>query len=403
MDTAYARVERLSILGSNINDFVMYCPITGTEALNPLVVSSRSFFDGDGIRGGGLVKVFGWLFAFGRKKTLWGTIQLEEAVSTISGEYLLEFTSEYGIPEDLHPELPCLKETIVDFMEGKVGVYTKFFEFANYRIPLSQFLFDILGDGFVQFDQCPESYESEDRDPTSCRPRGAVINCHCQSGYRHGGGNPPTTEAASDLEPEAATMGSLVRKRRRERGSDGANVNASPKVLRKDHASIRSEQSTHGGKSLTSMGLAADSIFVTPTDAKSVSDPDPLSYAEPQPFPEQEIAQSSEIPTENAATAEVQNLQSTRSLESGKSISVSSMVRSPEGIYDTPYACQDVVDHIVPSGYFFELRHISNADFLGRYNINLAQQVAIGSQLRLRFEQEVRLLKKARAQIARRD
>ncbi|GJW32559.1 hypothetical protein Tco_0052591, partial [Tanacetum coccineum] len=68
-----------------------------------------------------------------------------DAVSTISGEYLLEFTSEYGIPEDLHPELPGPEETIVDFPEGKVGVYTKFFEFANYRIPLSQFLFDVLG------------------------------------------------------------------------------------------------------------------------------------------------------------------------------------------------------------------------------------------------------------------
>ncbi|GKA38015.1 hypothetical protein Tco_0724580, partial [Tanacetum coccineum] len=73
------------------------------------------------------------------------TIQLEDVVSSISEEYLLEFTSEYGIPEDLHPELPGPEDTIVDFPEGKVGVYTKFFEFANYRIPLSQFIFDILG------------------------------------------------------------------------------------------------------------------------------------------------------------------------------------------------------------------------------------------------------------------
>ncbi|GJR70812.1 hypothetical protein Tco_0016877 [Tanacetum coccineum] len=73
------------------------------------------------------------------------TIQLENAVSTISQEYLLEFTSEYGIPEGLHPELPGPEDTIVDFPKGKVGVYTKFFEFANFRIPISQFLFDILG------------------------------------------------------------------------------------------------------------------------------------------------------------------------------------------------------------------------------------------------------------------
>nr|GFA14448.1 hypothetical protein [Tanacetum cinerariifolium] len=43
------------------------------------------------------------------------TIQLETAVSTIFQEYLLEFTSEYGISEDLHPEFPGPKERIVDF------------------------------------------------------------------------------------------------------------------------------------------------------------------------------------------------------------------------------------------------------------------------------------------------
>ncbi|GJW30275.1 hypothetical protein Tco_0047150 [Tanacetum coccineum] len=48
------------------------------------------------------------------------TIQLETAVSTISSEYLLEFTSEYGITEDLHPELPGPRDSIVDFSEGKI-------------------------------------------------------------------------------------------------------------------------------------------------------------------------------------------------------------------------------------------------------------------------------------------
>ncbi|GJX38660.1 hypothetical protein Tco_0251963 [Tanacetum coccineum] len=38
---------------------------------------------------------------------------------------LVEFTSEYGITEDLHPELPGPGDRIVDFMEDKFGVYTK--------------------------------------------------------------------------------------------------------------------------------------------------------------------------------------------------------------------------------------------------------------------------------------
>nr|GEV89710.1 hypothetical protein [Tanacetum cinerariifolium] len=93
------------------------------------------------------------------------------------------------------------------------------------------------------------------------------------------------------------------------------------------------------------------------------------------------------IPTRNVATMEVPHTHSTESAGLGKSTSSTSMVGSPE-------------DHIVSSGYFSELCHIPNADFLSQYNKNLAQQVAIGSQLRLHFKQEVRLLKKARAQVA---
>nr|GFB72304.1 hypothetical protein [Tanacetum cinerariifolium] len=47
------------------------------------------------------------------------TVQLETAINTISHEYLLEFTSEYGISETLHPELPRPEDRIFDFPEGK--------------------------------------------------------------------------------------------------------------------------------------------------------------------------------------------------------------------------------------------------------------------------------------------
>ncbi|GKE59282.1 hypothetical protein Tco_1498467, partial [Tanacetum coccineum] len=40
------------------------------------------------------------------------TTRLKDVVSTISKEYLLEFTSEYGIPESLRPELPGPEEPI---------------------------------------------------------------------------------------------------------------------------------------------------------------------------------------------------------------------------------------------------------------------------------------------------
>ncbi|GJY77509.1 hypothetical protein Tco_0482625 [Tanacetum coccineum] len=192
-----------------------------------------------------------------------------------------------------------------------------------------------------------------------------------------------------------------VNKRRRKRDQSAVEANAPPKVLRKDHASVHPAQDTRGGKSLAAMGLGPEPPSHTSV-RQSVSDPDPLSYAEPQPIPDQDIAQSSKE-AEIAADPDSENT------------SFASMAGSPGSIYqpewgvtngcrlDTLNVCQDLVDHITPPGYFSELRHLPNEDFLSQYNTNLARQVAMGSQLRLRFEQEAKLLKKSVAQVARRD
>ncbi|GJX97016.1 hypothetical protein Tco_0352814 [Tanacetum coccineum] len=71
-------------------------------------------------------------------------LQLTDFTSEITDEELLEFTSEYYIPFALHPAVPAVSTSIADFPEGKVGVYTRFFEFANQRVPLSLFMCNIL-------------------------------------------------------------------------------------------------------------------------------------------------------------------------------------------------------------------------------------------------------------------
>ncbi|GJU10080.1 hypothetical protein Tco_1132476 [Tanacetum coccineum] len=338
------------------------------------------------------------------------TIQLNDIVSTIFREYLLEFTSKYGIPEDLHPELPGLEDTMVDFLEGKVGVYTKFFEFANYRIPLSQFLFDILGYYQIHLSQLSViemdlfnliSVSNPAKVKTGTRPRAAhevplliatanrVIDMDTTEASGSSG-TPSTVEkspldfADEDLPPPntkgVGTKEQVWRKRWPPWGprEQKAEADASAKVLRKDHL-YSPAHSAYGGKYLTTMGLGADSISPTPsahgtpTAAKSVSDLDPLSYAKPQPYLKQDISQSSrgtaiEIPTEHVAITEV-NVQ--------LSVGIQSQGDRPSF---PPWL-----------------------DFLSQYNMNLARQVSMDSQLRLRFEQEVRLLKKARAKIARRD
>ncbi|GJV11395.1 hypothetical protein Tco_1352936 [Tanacetum coccineum] len=470
----------------------------------------------------------------------------------------------YSISEDLHPELPGPKERIVDFPEGKVGVYTKFLEFANFHLLISQFLFDILGHyqihlsqlsvigaakvshfkinclvlhiipslnlfrvfyipsfnaGWMPFSKRPGkntpqcytkpldslknwnnqffwvdervfptvvdwrinapkdempvegSYSAKNvavlntrRTPIQKQPEALLCVVGLSRRYFLGASNPtkvktgtrpraahevplltatanrmivmedatvasgssgtPSTVEKSPLdftnedspqritegdgiteprlEKEVVAMGPPVNKWRRKRDNAEAEANASPKVLRKDHAPACPEQSTRGGKSLDVMGLGADSTFTsgaqeTPAD---VSDPEPLSYAKPHPSSR---VPATEIPVGGVATIEVLGLFSAESSESKRSMSVPSVEGSPGAIYqpgwgvtndcrlDTPEACQDMVDHTVPSGYFSELRHLPNTEFLAQYNINLARQVALGSQLRLREEEIKRL------------
>nr|GFB05011.1 hypothetical protein [Tanacetum cinerariifolium] len=139
------------------------------------------------------------------------------------------------------------------------------------------------------------------------------------------------------------------------------------------------------------------------TDANAPpNDPDPLAFADAPSHHPADVAQSSQGV---AASGDPKS----------ENVSSPAEVRSPGSVYrpewgvtngsllDTPEACQDLVDDAAPPGYFSELRHMHNEDFLGQYNINLARHVAMGSQLCLRFEQEAKLMRKSVAQVARRD
>ncbi|GJZ63970.1 hypothetical protein Tco_0620391 [Tanacetum coccineum] len=68
-----------------------------------------------------------------------------DTVTSIPTEKELDlFCSTYNIPADLRPELPGPNDTIKDSLKGKIGIYTCFIEFANFRIPLSKFLLYVL-------------------------------------------------------------------------------------------------------------------------------------------------------------------------------------------------------------------------------------------------------------------
>nr|GEU48637.1 hypothetical protein [Tanacetum cinerariifolium] len=134
--------------------------------------------------------------------------------------------------------------------------------------------------------------------------------------------------------------------------------------------------STRGGKSLGAIELGMGSTrptHVPQSVPADVSDLDPMSFADPRSRPSADVAQSSK----GAATIGDPESENT---------SFASIVGSPESIYRPEW--------VVPP---------YNDDFLRQYNVNLARQVAMGSQLRMRFEQEAKLLKKYVAQVARWD
>ncbi|GJZ78209.1 hypothetical protein Tco_0642881 [Tanacetum coccineum] len=307
------------------------------------------------------------------------TVQLETAVSTITQEYLLEFTSEYGISEDLHQELPNRGDRIVYFPEGKIH--------------LSQL------DGFVQSDQRSESCRDQDRHPSSYCSRGATANEQINEGDGVEDQGPKimasvvppvgpssTMGAAPNLveEEETAADAPLMSKRRYKRANEESNANALRKVLRKDFDASHPTQSTVGGKSLASIRLGASSTISAPSSQET---PAGRSYQVSYPL------HGCPRPDPTSPT----------------------MVMSPGSIYepewgvtngyrlDTPSSCQELVDHLAPPVYFSELRHLPNEDFLGQFNMTLAWKVAMGSQLQLRFEQEAKLLRISVAQVACQD
>ncbi|GKC83106.1 hypothetical protein Tco_1138823 [Tanacetum coccineum] len=200
-------------------------------------------------------------------------------------------------------------------------------------------------------EKSPLDFANEDLPPPNTKGVGKQVQI--QDKVSHGVPpleNPPTTEVVleSDLKQEVAAIGPLAHKKRHKREYHWREI-----------------PSNNGKAASSTITPAAQD---THTGASNVKDPDPLSYAEPQPIPEQDIAQSSK----KTIIAE--------DPDSERSSSFTSMGGSPK-----------------------KLRQLPNDEFLNQYNINLAWQVAMGSQLRLRFEHEVKLLKKSVAQVARRD
>nr|GEV14182.1 hypothetical protein [Tanacetum cinerariifolium] len=126
---------------------------------------------------------------------------------------------------------------------------------------------------------------------------------------------PPENVTTSGVAPDVgqaegvASMGPHMVKELRKRGHDGVDTNAPPKVLRRDHADLRPTESTRGGKSLAAIELGMGSTRPVPASQGApvdVSDPDPLSFADPPSRPSADVTQNKRI---QARENEINNLE----------------------------------------------------------------------------------------------
>ncbi|GKB43921.1 hypothetical protein Tco_0888863 [Tanacetum coccineum] len=69
---------------------------------------------------------------------------ITDVKSVLTQKGLDIFCHKFSIPKDVHPQLPSPNQTIHEMPTGKIGVYTRFFEYANFRLPLSTFLVNVL-------------------------------------------------------------------------------------------------------------------------------------------------------------------------------------------------------------------------------------------------------------------
>ncbi|KAI3775015.1 hypothetical protein L1987_49583 [Smallanthus sonchifolius] len=69
---------------------------------------------------------------------------MDVQTSVITTRFLDAFVEKYGIDPSLEPVVPPLGATVRDAPPGMISLYTAFFSFSNFRIPVSVFLESVL-------------------------------------------------------------------------------------------------------------------------------------------------------------------------------------------------------------------------------------------------------------------
>nr|GEX24789.1 putative transposase (putative), gypsy type [Tanacetum cinerariifolium] len=130
---------------------------------------------------------------------------------------------KFHIPREVHLILPNQNDTMHERPSGKIGLYTRFFDYANFRLPLFTFLVDVL--------RHTAKHVTRDPDP-------AAADFNAQD-Y--------TTLDANIVVEDAAPVQARRQRKRKSVVVDAGGVFHHPKKLRKDHGTPSG--ASVGGKS----------------------------------------------------------------------------------------------------------------------------------------------------------
>ncbi|GKC88662.1 hypothetical protein Tco_1149311 [Tanacetum coccineum] len=308
--------------------------------------------------------------------------------SIMTREMVESFCNSYYIPDEVHPTAPGRDRTITQFPEGKVGVYTRLFDYCGYRIPLTKFFVAVLKYFRIHISQLS--------------PFGAARISHFEVLTRILSSN----KALFRRYPECFLA--LV----------GLSPYYPAKRLGIDHPSLASGT---GGKSLASLRqsfpegsltLGASSPADIPTHVTV-----PSSCAADAPvYTAADIVTSSRGKTLVLPTSGVGgSSQPETSEESTDSFYETAVLNSEDAkrwyiprwnitndsLLDDGFSCRTLVDRVAPPGFFSTLRNMDYDQLFAEFNVGAARQICLGSEVRSRAEHELELLGEKDAEIAR--
>ncbi|GJS52643.1 hypothetical protein Tco_0626005 [Tanacetum coccineum] len=366
---------------------------------------------------------------------------LAELQSSCSLQPYAGYTSRGVVSFQLWPELPDRNAIIKDSPKGKIGIYTRFIEFTNYRVPLSKFLLYVL-----EYYQINLSWLSV---------IGAAKVSHFEIMCRTLGRIPTVGSASVDeavdlpcvellnknctlirkyLEPFLYFVGlccsftktdfrpTLLHDNDEEMGlldfvksDDPFKVKVGEQTLGKNEVPLiietedRGEQATAGSGSAAAATEDVTSSSVTLTlecaledaprdnvvplvsssqDGTSVPVAESTGDGHPLSAPELETRTLSVTPSQGFSADDFYESQSIDSATT-LNVYVPTWSVTNNARVDNPITCQNILDHVTPPGYWAMLCNQHDARFLDSFNINSPQHVCMVSELHLRYEHEI--------------